>query len=91
MCDDKSFHIGEQIRHYRTQKNMSQESLALAAGVNPAFVGQLERGLKKSDSKHFTEDCRSAGFQPDGAVYTAFWGNFRGTTVGYGTDFVYAT
>ncbi|MBP3488551.1 MAG: helix-turn-helix transcriptional regulator [Roseburia sp.] len=46
MCDSKRIQIGEQIKYYRTLKNMSQESLALLAGVNPAFVGQIERGMK---------------------------------------------
>lgn len=46
MQDIKGIQIGEQIRHYRRLKNMSQENLALAAGITPAFVGYIERGLK---------------------------------------------
>ncbi len=46
MRDNKSVQIGEQIKYYRTLKGMSQESLALAAGINPAFVGHIERGMK---------------------------------------------
>ncbi len=38
--------IGEQIRYYRTRAGISQEALALMAEVNPAYVGQIERGLK---------------------------------------------
>ena len=34
------------IRYYRHQKGMSQEELALKANLNPAFFGQVERGLK---------------------------------------------
>lgn len=38
--------VGERIRYYRTLKGMSQETLALEANINAAFVGHLERGLK---------------------------------------------
>lgn len=36
----------EKIRYYRRQKGLSQEELALKANLNPAFFGQVERGLK---------------------------------------------
>lgn len=36
----------ERIRYYRRQKGMSQEELALKANLNPAFFGQVERGMK---------------------------------------------
>lgn len=36
----------QRIRYYRQLKNMSQEELALRAELNPAYLGQLERGLK---------------------------------------------
>lgn len=36
----------ERIRYYRRQKGMSQEEVALKASLNPAFFGQVERGLK---------------------------------------------
>ena len=38
--------VGERIRYHRLQRGMSQEKLALMAGINPAFLGHLERGLK---------------------------------------------
>ena len=38
--------VGERIRYHRLQCGMSQEKLALMAGINPAFLGHLERGLK---------------------------------------------
>lgn len=46
MQNSKTIHIGEQIRYYRHLQNMSQETLALSAGITPAFVGHIERGLK---------------------------------------------
>jgi len=36
----------ERIKHFRTEKGLSQESLALSAGLNPAFLGHIERSLK---------------------------------------------
>jgi len=42
----ETIHIGEHIRYYRGLRGLSQEQLALQAGINPAFLGHLERGLK---------------------------------------------
>lgn len=36
--------IGQRIRNYRTQQNLSQEKLAEMAGCPPTYIGQLERG-----------------------------------------------
>ncbi|KQN96200.1 helix-turn-helix domain-containing protein [Paenibacillus sp. Leaf72] len=38
--------IGENIRLLRSQKGYSQEQLALHAGVNTSYLGQIERGDK---------------------------------------------
>lgn len=38
--------IGEKIKYFRTKQGLSQEKLALKAGINPAFLRHLERGLK---------------------------------------------
>lgn len=38
--------IGERIKYFRVKKGLSQEKLALISGLNPAFIGHLERGLK---------------------------------------------
>ncbi len=42
----KSVNVGEQIKHFRLLRGLSQEALALEAGINPAFLGHLERSLK---------------------------------------------
>jgi len=34
------------IRHFRRLSALSQEELAFRAGLNPAYLGQVERGLK---------------------------------------------
>lgn len=38
--------VGARIRYFRHLRGLSQEQLALQAGINTAFLGHLERGLK---------------------------------------------
>ena len=37
--------LGEEVRERRKQRNLSQEALALQAGVHPNVVGRIERGI----------------------------------------------
>ena len=39
--------IGTRIRQYRNRLGLSQEKLALNAGLTVSFLGDIERGLKK--------------------------------------------
>ena len=45
----KSVHseVGNRIRQFRQRSDMSQEKLALNAGINISFLGDIERGNKK--------------------------------------------
>lgn len=36
--------LGEEVRERRKLRNLSQEALAMQAGVHPNVVGRLERG-----------------------------------------------
>ncbi len=38
--------VGDRIKYFRLCRGLSQEKLALAAGLNPAFLGHLERNMK---------------------------------------------
>ena len=38
--------LGYRIRYLRTQKGLSIEDLALEAGVNRNYLGDLERGMR---------------------------------------------
>lgn len=38
--------IGANIRKHRLKIDVSQETLSLSAGINPAYIGRLERGEK---------------------------------------------
>ena len=42
------FIIGQRIRNYRIQKNLSQEQLSELASFHPTYIGQLERGEKNA-------------------------------------------
>lgn len=43
--------IGARIRYFRKLKGLSQEKLAWETGINPAFLGELERGQKSPTLK----------------------------------------
>lgn len=43
--------IGENIRLLRNKRDLSQEQLALNAGVNTSYIGQIERGEKNPTIK----------------------------------------
>lgn len=40
--------VGQRIRNYRTQRDLSQEKLAELSGCHPTYIGQLERGEKNA-------------------------------------------
>lgn len=40
--------VGDKIRSLRKERGLSQESLALKAGLNTSYMGQLERGEKSA-------------------------------------------
>lgn len=40
--------IGQRIRNYRTEQNLSQEKLAELCSCHPTYIGQVERGEKNA-------------------------------------------
>lgn len=38
--------VGERIRTFRTEQKLSQEELAFASELHPAYIGKVERGDK---------------------------------------------
>ena len=38
--------VSDNIRKYRLEKNLTQESLALESGLHRAYIGQVERNEK---------------------------------------------
>lgn len=45
---DKNFSCASRIRKLRTERGLSQEKLALSAGITPAYLGLLERGQRNA-------------------------------------------
>ena len=43
-----NFSCGLRIRELRTERKLSQEQLALAAGITPAYLGLVERGQRNA-------------------------------------------
>ncbi len=37
--------LGEEVRERREQQNLSQEALAIQAGIHPNTIGRIERGV----------------------------------------------
>ncbi len=40
--------IGQRVRNYRIDKGLSQEKLAELSGCHPTYIGQVERGEKRT-------------------------------------------
>ena len=51
---------GERIRYFRNLRGWSQETLALQAEINLAFLWHLERGLKSPTTKTPEKIVRNA-------------------------------
>ena len=45
---EKNFSCGKRIRELRKQRALSQEQLALSAGITPVYLGQVEREQKNA-------------------------------------------
>lgn len=43
-----NFSCGERIKELRTERSLSQERLALNAGITPAYLGLVERGKRNA-------------------------------------------
>lgn len=46
MAKNINYNLGKRIRELRTSKKMSQEDLALTAGITTAYLGSVERNIK---------------------------------------------
>lgn len=51
--------VGERIRYFRNLRGWSQETLALQAERNPAFLWYLERDLKSPTVKTLEKPVRA--------------------------------
>lgn len=48
MIVTANFSCGERIKELRIERSLSQEKLALNAGITPAYLGLLERGKRNA-------------------------------------------
>ena len=56
-----SSELGNRIRQYRLHVNLSQEKLALDAGLSVSFIGDIERGNKKPSVESLEKILRVMG------------------------------
>lgn len=60
--------VGERLRGYRRQAQLTQKDLAGSVGITPSFVGQLERGEKVPSLETVAGLCDCLGISLDALV-----------------------
>lgn len=58
---DLAVQIGSRIRELRKQQGLSLEGLALKCGMNTAFLGHIERGMRCPTVYSIDRICRGLG------------------------------
>ena len=58
---DLAVQIGSRIRELRKQQGLSLEELALKCGMNTAFLGHIERGMRCPTVYSIDRICRGLG------------------------------
>lgn len=56
--------LGVNVRHHRKLKGMSQEELALEAGMERSYVSDLERGTRNPSVRALGRLADALGIQP---------------------------
>ena len=56
---DNNYNFGERLRALRVARGLSQEQLALHAGITPTYLGMLERNVKNPTLKVIEQLCQS--------------------------------
>lgn len=56
---DNNYNFGERLRALRVARGLSQEQLALQAGITPTYLGMLERNIKNPTLKVIEQLCQS--------------------------------
>ena len=57
--------LGENVRRHRKAKNMTQERLALDAGMERSYVSDLERGMRNPSVRALGRLAEALGVEPD--------------------------
>lgn len=56
--------IGKTVRKIREEKNMTQEELALSAGLNRAYIGYIERGERNPSTETLVKIAKALKVSP---------------------------
>ena len=56
--------LGENVRHHRKLKGLSQERLALDAGMERSYVSDLERGTRNPSVRALGRLAEALGVEP---------------------------
>lgn len=58
---ETDFNCGFRIRQLRNERGISQEQLALSAGITPAYLGLVERGQRNETVRTIERICVALG------------------------------
>ena len=58
---ETNFNCGYRIRQLRNERGISQEHLALSAGITPAYLGLVERGQRNATVRTIECICGALG------------------------------
>ncbi|MDI9597568.1 MAG: helix-turn-helix transcriptional regulator [Atribacterota bacterium] len=53
--------VRNKIKYFRQERNLTQEALALAAGLHRAYIGQIERGEKNIGLSNLEKISKALG------------------------------
>jgi transcriptional regulator with XRE-family HTH domain len=53
--------FGQEVRHWRTERRLSQEELADKCGFHRTYIGQIERGERNPSLLNVLTLCRHLG------------------------------
>lgn len=56
---EQSRKIGEKIRKLREDKHLTQEELAMEAGLNRAYIGYIERGERNPSTETISKIAKA--------------------------------
>ena len=57
--------LGQRIRRYRQEKNLTQEQLAELVGISPSFLGHIERGSRIASLETVMKFCEVLDVTPN--------------------------
>ena len=64
MKNDVLVRFGSRVRELRKKKGLSQEALALEAGLDRSYIGGVERGERNISLENMTKLARAIGIHP---------------------------